>query len=249
VIAFDLNTGDEKWRWAGDGASYGSPIMMDVGGAAAIVLPTSGSMIALDTAGNLLWEIEYSQGRYNSATPIADGQTLIFAGPAKGFTALKLEKEGSKLAAKEAWVNGDNSVMFSTPVLRDGLLYGLSNQNVLFCIDAQSGQTAWNAPISGEAQQRPAEQQDQQQGQGQGRGRRGGRGRGQGGYGSVVDAGSVLLALTPDGNLTVFEPSREAFKKLAQYKIAERGTYAYPIASGNRIFIKDQEAVTLWTVP
>ena len=74
---------------------------------------------------------------------------------------------------------------------------------------------------------------------------RGGRG---GGYASIVDAGSVLLALTPSSELVVFEPSNKAFKQLAKYKVASTPTYAYPVVSGNRIFVKDQDSLTLWTI-
>jgi hypothetical protein len=68
------------------------------------------------------------------------------------------------------------------------------------------------------------------------------------GYGSVVDAGSVLLALTPTGQLTVFEPSDKEFKEIAKYKVADGNTYAYPVLSGNRIFIKDKDSLILWTL-
>jgi hypothetical protein len=71
---------------------------------------------------------------------------------------------------------------------------------------------------------------------------------GGGGYGSVVDAGPVLIALTPSAELVVFEPSDKELKKVASYKVASGGTYAYPVVSGNRIFIKDNDSLTLWTV-
>ena len=71
---------------------------------------------------------------------------------------------------------------------------------------------------------------------------------GGGGFGSIVDAGAVLLALTPSAQLIVFEPSDKEFKQVATYKVAAGQTHAYPVASGNRIFIKDQDAVTLWTI-
>jgi outer membrane protein assembly factor BamB len=77
----------------------------------------------------------------------------------------------------------------------------------------------------------------------------GGGGMGGGaGYGSIVDAGSVLVALTPSAQLVVFEPNGKEYKQLASYKVAEGGTHAYPVLSGNRIFIKDKDSVTLWTV-
>ena len=63
-----------------------------------------------------------------------------------------------------------------------------------------------------------------------------------------MDAGSVLLALTPSSELIVFQPGAKAFAELARIKVAESQTHAYPVVSGNRIFIKDKDSVTLWTV-
>ena len=78
------------------------------------------------------------------------------------------------------------------------------------------------------------------------RGRR--RRMGGGGYGSIVDAGSVLLALTPSAQLVVFEPTDKEFKQIASYKVAESQTYAYPIIAGNRIFVKDKDSFILWMI-
>jgi outer membrane protein assembly factor BamB len=110
-------------------------------------------------------------------------------------------------------------VMYNTPIVKNGLVFGLSASDTLFCIDALTGKTLWTNSM------------------------RGGKG-----YGSIVDAGSVLLALTPAGSLIVFEPSDKEFKQIATYKVADGDTYAYPIVTGNRIFIKDRDSVTLWTI-
>lgn len=71
---------------------------------------------------------------------------------------------------------------------------------------------------------------------------------GGGGYGSLVDVGPAVLVLTPASELIVFKPSRERLEVLARYKVAESPTHAYPVVSGNRIFVKDREAVILWTL-
>jgi hypothetical protein len=68
------------------------------------------------------------------------------------------------------------------------------------------------------------------------------------GYGSVVDVGPVLMALTPVGQLVVFEPTDKDFHALATYKVATSDAYAYPVVSGNRVFVKDKDALTLWTL-
>ena len=58
----------------------------------------------------------------------------------------------------------------------------------------------------------------------------------------------MLFALTPAAQLIVFDPSDKEFKQLASYKVAAGQTHAYPVATGNRIFIKDKDSLTLWTV-
>ncbi len=82
----------------------------------------------------------------------------------------------------------------------------------------------------------------------EGGGRPQGRGMRGGGFGSVVDAGSVLLALTPASELIAFQPDGKAYSELARIKVGSSQTHAYPVASGNRLFVKDQDAVMLYTV-
>lgn len=65
---------------------------------------------------------------------------------------------------------------------------------------------------------------------------------------SIVDVGSVLLALTPAGEFVTFQPAGAAYTELARYKVADGGTYAYPIPAGHGIYVKDQDSLTLWTV-
>jgi len=247
IVAYDLATGDQKWKWMEEGPGYASPVLLSVAGTKMIVTQTAKSVAALSVAdGKILWKTAFAaQGMaYNAATPIVDGATVIYCGQGRGATAVKLEKAGDGFAAKELWKNPENSVQFNTPVLRNGFLFGLSARNDFFCINAQDGKTAWTAPFSPPAP--GAEAQGQEKGKG---GMRGGRGGGRGaGYGSIVDAGSVLLALTPAAQLVAFAPSDKAYTELARIKVADGQIYAYPIASGNRVFIKDKDSVTLWTI-
>jgi outer membrane protein assembly factor BamB len=234
VVAYDLMAGNEKWKWTGDGPGYASPVVLTVDSTSVIIAETNSKIVGLNVAdGRLLWEIPFAvSGRgYNASTPIVDGNTLIYAGSGRGTRAVKLEKKDGMLVATERWKN-DNGVMFNTPVLVRGTLYGLSENNTLFCINAENGKTAWTAP--------PAK--------GNAGGRGGGRRGGGGGYGSIVAAGDVLMSLTPQGQLVVFQPSDKEFKQLASYKVAEGNTYAYPIVSGNRIYIQDKDSLTLWTI-
>jgi outer membrane protein assembly factor BamB len=222
VVAYDLATGKEKWRWTGDGPAYASPVLLTLGDTKVLVAETNTKIVGLDVAdGKLLWQTPYAvRGRgYNASTPLVHGQTVIYSGSGRGTRAVKVEKEDGKLVAKELWSNRENSVQFNTPVLKEGLLFGISARDRLFCIDAKDGKTAWTAPV-----------------------------RGSRGYGSIVDAGPVLLALTPSAQLVVFQPTAKGYRQLASYKVAAGGTYAYPVVAGNRVFVKDRDSLTLWTI-
>ena len=246
LVAYALASGDEKWKWTGDSPAYASPVLTTVSGTKLIVAQTERRIVALNAAdGKLAWEAPAApKGRgYNAASPIVDGQTILHGGSGRGTTAVRLEKQGDAFVAKELWTNAEKSVEFNTPVLKNGLLYSLTSGNEFLCVNAQNGQTAWAAPVAQASAGGQAGAGGQPGGGGRGRGMGGG-----GGYGSIVDAGSVLLALTPSSELIAFEPSEKQYTEKARIKVADSQTYAHLVVSGNRLFVKDQESVTLWTV-
>jgi outer membrane protein assembly factor BamB len=294
VVALDLNTGDQKWKWDGEGPAYASPVLMTIDGSKVIVQETERAVIGLGAAdGKLLFQIPFGGGgrmgggggggrggpggggppggaggpgagpgagqpgggppgggagarpggpaggpggaggggrrgggggmggggmAYNAATPIIDGNTIILSAPGQGTKAFKIEKTGDAYAAKDAWANPDVATQFNTPVLKDGKLYGVSNQGNLFCLDAATGKTLWT----------------------------GGDRLGERGFGSVVAAGPVLLALTPTSDLVVFKPSGTAFEQVARIRVADTPTNAYPIPAGNRLVVKDRDSVIMY---
>jgi outer membrane protein assembly factor BamB len=222
VVAYDLATGDQKWKTTTDSPDYASPVLMTVEGTQVVVTPTKGHMMALDvTDGKVLWQKPFApDGRgLNAVTPVIDGQTVFYAGTGRGITAAKLSKADSGLAAEELWSNTDTSAEYNTAVLKNGLLFGLSQYGDFFCIDASTGDTRWTQGTDVRE-----------------------------GYASVLDAGDVLLALRPQGRLLVLEPSGTEYRELARFQVADDGTYAHPVVAGSRIFIKDIDSVTLWAL-
>src|SRR5262245_24274159 len=58
LVAYDLATGNEKWKWTGPSPAYASPVLMTVGGAKLIVAHTESKLIAVNVAdGKLAWEL------------------------------------------------------------------------------------------------------------------------------------------------------------------------------------------------
>ena len=222
IAAYDLASGKEKWKWTGEAPSYASPVLMNVGGMKLVIAQTDKSLLAFNAEdGKVAWQIPFAasgMGAYNATTPIVDGDTLIYAGSGRSATAVKLEKNGDSITAKELWKNADLSPQFNSPVLKNGMIFGLTRRGNFICVNAKTGQTVWTDPTGN-----------------------------RGGFGSIVDAGSVLLALTPKSELIVIQPSDKEYTELASIKVANKETYAYPVLAGNRLFVEDQDSLTLWT--
>ena len=67
-------------------------------------------------------------------------------------------------------------------------------------------------------------------------------------FGSIIDGGSCLLALSTNSNLIAYEPSDKEYKELAKIKVSDKQIYAHPVVAGKRIFIRDTESVALFTL-
>jgi outer membrane protein assembly factor BamB len=221
VIALDINSGKEKWVWEGDGPSYASPSMMSVGGKKLLVVMTEKNLLALNPAdGKLLWQVPapVQQRFYNCVSPYIDGQTIYFSGQGTGTKAIKIEKNGNGFIANELWGNPGVGAKWNTPVLHDGFLYGFTDQKRLYCLNASTGTTAWIDNTVNSD------------------------------FSTIVDCGQVIIGLASTGNLIVLKPDPAAYTEIARYKVSETPVYAYPVISGNNIYIKDAETLILYKV-
>jgi len=221
IIAFDLGTGNIKWKWDGDGPSYSSPVLMKIDGQKHIVVQTDKNLLAVNLAdGKVLWQIPTPNERrfYSSATPIVNGPTAIYTGHGTGTRAVKVQKQGDKFVTSELWTNMELGTAYNTPVLKDGFLYGQTDQGKLFCINAENGQTAWIDDVLHKN------------------------------FGAILDAGSVMVALPSTSNLIIYKPDKSAYTELANIKVADTPVYAHPVLTGNRIYVKDNETLVMWTI-
>jgi outer membrane protein assembly factor BamB len=222
LSAFDVNTGDAKWSWSGDGPGYGSPMLFEFGGTPQIVTMTQQKFIGLDAAtGRLLWERAYTtEYAQNIITPVRFGDTLIVSGYQKPLAAFRVTRQKDQWNTELVWENADVSLYMSDAVLAGETLVGFSQRRSgqFFALDARSGKTLWTSAPR------------------------------QGTNAAIVSAGEFWFALEDDGELIVSRWKASAFEPLRRYAVGTSAAWAQPIIAGNRVFVKDVSTLTLWTL-
>ncbi|MQY79646.1 MAG: PQQ-binding-like beta-propeller repeat protein [Bacteroidetes bacterium] len=221
IIAFDMTSGKIVWKYEGDGPAYASPDIMTFDNVKVVVMQTDKSLLGLSANdGKVLWKIPTPTERrfYNSSSHLINGHKVFYTGQGSGSRAVNISKKGDDYTVGELWKNASYGTTYNTPVLKNGFLFGFSNLGYLYCLNASNGETAWADTTR---------HRD---------------------FGSIIDAGSVMLALSSTSNLVVFKPATDAFRQIALIKVAETPIYAHPVVSGNNIYIKDEESLILYTI-
>jgi outer membrane protein assembly factor BamB len=184
-----------------------------------ITLGVGGKLSCLDMAtGKVMWR----KDEFTQAVPAYfTGMSPIIDGQTVIYTGQGGGTRAVKVSGtdvRELWHNEELGTAYNTPVLKDGYLYGLSHQGRFFCLNAGTGKVAWKDEGSHKN------------------------------FGAILDAGSVILALPSDSELIAFKPDSKEYTELFRMKVSDNSVYAHPVVAGNRIYVKDQETLTLWTI-
>ena len=222
LTAFDAQTGAVKWAWTGDGPAYGSPIIVELGGTRQVITMTQDNLVGVSTAnGELLWKRPYSvRATRNAVTPIVHNSIVIVSGLGMPVSGFRVINRAGQWSTEDVWVNNDTTMDMSTGVVIGNALYGFSprNSGQYFAIDANTGQTLWLS------EPRAAENA------------------------AIVRAGDLWFALDTQAELKVVRANPKQFEILKRYDVADSATWAQPVLSGQRVFIKDLSTISLWTL-
>jgi outer membrane protein assembly factor BamB len=221
VLALDLKTGAEKWKWSGDGPAYASASVMNIDKKKHIIVQTEKNLISLDMAdGKLQWQIPAPvQNRfYNCVSPYIDGNKIYYTGQGTGTKAIEVSKQGNQYVTRELWSTSEVGAKWNTPVLKDGYLYGFTDQRRIYCISAADGKTAWiDAATNSD-------------------------------FATIVDCGQLLIGLPSTGNLIVLKPDPKTYSEVTKYKVAGTPVYAFPIVAGDMIYVKDAQTLMMYKI-
>jgi outer membrane protein assembly factor BamB len=222
LTAFDLNTGDVRWAWTGDGPGYGSPMIGTFGGTRQLVAITQGKLVGVDVSnGGLLWERPFVSANFtNSITPVVHGDLVIGWGHNGPMTAVRPARVNGRWAADMVWENPDLPGRMSNAVVMRDRMFGLTSRNAgqYYVLDPKTGRTLWTS------EGRQARQA------------------------AIQSAGDLAFSLEDDGELVVMRVGATTAEPVRRYKLTDVETWTQPVISGNRVFVKDISSLMLWTL-
>jgi outer membrane protein assembly factor BamB len=147
IVAYDRKTGKRAWSAEDDRAAYVSPMLATLGGVRQLLVISANRLMGLTLdRGERLWEYPWTtQYDINAAQPVVIGDTRVFISSGYGTGAAVIELSGrndGKFDVREIWRNVRMKNKFASSVLLDGYIYGL-DENILACIDANTGELKW----------------------------------------------------------------------------------------------------------
>jgi outer membrane protein assembly factor BamB len=220
LIAFDLASGKEKWRWHGPAPSSSSPVVAGLHGVRQVVVLTRNNLAGVEVrSGAGLWHYAI-ESNAQVVTPIVFEDLVIFSAYRSPTTAVRVKKEGKAWSVEKAWSTNEVTLYMSTPVLIGDKLYGLSytNRGQFFAMEARSGKVLWAS--DGRQAQNAA----------------------------ILSIGDELLALTDEAELIAMARESSAYKPLKNYHVASSPTWAHPVLWDKNMLIKDESHLMLWRV-
>lgn len=218
LTAFDVSSGKVAWVAGGD-AFFMSPTVVTLQGIRQVVSVTQAAVISVSADdGRILWEYPWAGGRSGGIMPIAHGENLILSAASAGVIAINPRYRNGSWRVEKAWETAAVEMYISHPVVIGDSLFGFSRRNSgqLFALDARDGRVLWLGEPRFAANV------------------------------ACAKSGDLLFVLTDDAELIIAKADPFRFAPVKTYQVAESATWAQPVISGQRLFVKDVSTLTLW---
>jgi outer membrane protein assembly factor BamB len=216
LIAYDLATGEPRWRGPEKRGSYSSPHLLEIDGVTQIlIVGHSATMSVSPTDGTVLWEHPWRGVGIVQPVRIGDGDiliSLIDAGAAPIGTRRVAVSNGGPAgwSTEERWTSNQLKTSFSDVVVDGAYAYGVDGR-LLACVDLETGERRWKGGRYGEAQLL-----------------------------YLPDSG-LLLVLTERGEIALVRASPDRFEELARIAAIDGKTWNQPALVGDVLLVRNGE--------
>lgn len=222
LFAFDLQSGEVKWKAGDEMIGYGSPSLQTVGGVPQILLMAESKGMSFDpSSGKVLWTWDRpgdSAGMANTSQmfTVGNDQVLMSKGyPDGGGILIQVTQDANRWNTKLIW-NSPRvlKTKLTSPVLKDGHAYSICN-GFLECARLTDGKRIWKH-------------------------------RGRLGHGQLLLVNDQLIVQSEFGELMVTPASPDGYTELVRIKAVDGTCWNTLCLTGDKLIVRsDQEAVCI----
>lgn len=224
LLAINPKDGAVTWKGFDEKMTHATPVAANILGQPQIIFFVQSGLLAVEPkTGKELWRYPFQYSTSTAASPVVAGNIVYCsAGYGIGAGAAKITKQGSQFVATEIYrLRGNKPVAnhWSTPVAKDGYLYGMFQfkeygSGPIKCVDIATGEVKWEKDGFGPGQ--------------------------------VILAGDRLLALSDTGEIILIDPKPDGYKELARADVLDGKCWTTPVLADGRIYARStKEAVCL----
>lgn len=219
IVVLDKRDGHELWRAAREEQSaWSQPLVVDAGGKHQYVVAATKRVRSYEAAtGKIIWECGGLGGNVIPTPVMTNGVVYVMSGfRDPNLLAIRLGREGD-LTGTDAvlWTNTRGNSYTASPVLDGDKLYFISDNGMLTCLNAKTGQPYY-------AQQRLPKAYSFKS--------------------SPIGAGGKLYLSTEDGDVVVVKMG-EKFEVLATNHIADEMFVSTPAVAEGNLYLRSQRAL------
>ncbi|HSR70474.1 MAG TPA: PQQ-binding-like beta-propeller repeat protein [Acidobacteriota bacterium] len=220
VIALSLEEGSQIWASQDFKATYGSPLLIEVGGQEQVVVFMAEHIAGLDPEdGALLWSHPHkNQHGINASMPLyLPGQMLFLSSAYDGGSRmLKLGRDpvSGATSVEELWTSRRLKIHHGTAVYLQGRIYASSGDTgpaFLVAVDPETGEMAVRQRGFTKA--------------------------------NLLVSGEHLIILDQNGELALARPAQERIEVLSQAQVLKTLSWTVPSMAGSRLYLRDRSEI------
>lgn len=216
-VAFKKATGEVAWKSGTETNTHATPVVATLFDVKQVIFFVKSGLVSVDAAtGQELWRHPFKFSTSTAASPVVCGKDIVYcsAGYDVGGGACKISKSGSGFTATELYyIKGNKNIPnhWSTPVYKDGYLYGMFSfkrygVGPLKCVEAATGKIMWEQPNFG--------------------------------AGNVILANNRLVALADDGQVYIVDPTPTGYKELGKAQVVAGKCWSTPALADGKIYVR-----------
>ncbi|MCX7871853.1 MAG: PQQ-like beta-propeller repeat protein [Verrucomicrobiae bacterium] len=217
LIAFNKRDGSVVWKGFDERITHSTPTVATIHGVRQVIFFLQSGLLSVEAkTGRELWRFPFRFNVSTAISPVVCGEDLVYcsAGYDVGSGLCRIVKDGDKFKTETVWkIPGNKPVcnQWSTPVYKDGYLYGMFTfkeygSGPFKCVEVATGKVMWEKPGFG--------------------------------MGNVILVDNKLIALADDGRVCVIEPTPKEYKEVTSAKILNGKCWSTPSFSNGRLYVR-----------